>query len=576
MKRAIYIRLVLLALIAVVVCGLISAFIFAFHVQQQTEEWLTALTVSAAKNYPDHQDARYLSEVSGGLRVTVIAVDGAVISDSVASAESMGNHSDRTEVKNASVGSVAVAVRKSDTMGVNFMYASTKLDDGVVIRLAYSYPGLLKSVFLQFPAAASAMAIALILALFLAGRFSNVVAAPLIKVADALSVRDYELLEEYSSSYQEVDKTIGSIRQLLQNIAVSNQNLLSEREKVRHILSEMAEGFIMISSDRNVLLCNESAKRFLRIDPDMDAVNILTRVWDDIWDEKILEAVNVAVKDRDSSSVQWSPRSGLYLRVFISPIEPSDSQSIDGGATIMLVDITSERELEQQKQDFFSNASHELKTPITSILGFSEMLGSGMITDEDEKKNIALRIEKESRRMSELIDDILMISNLESRIEPEERVPLDFSAVAREAADSILPIKDGELIEISLDLEPVYVSANRRQLRELCSNLVDNAVKYNKPGGSVDITLKKIGDKAVFTVSDTGFGIPRRYQARVFERFFRVDSNRDNKAGGTGLGLSIVKHLVNLYGGEISLKSKEGKGTSVEVRLEAIPHHQLR
>jgi two-component system phosphate regulon sensor histidine kinase PhoR len=455
-------------------------------------------------------------------------------------------------------------VRTSETLGENFMYASIKADDGAILRLAYSYPGFLKSAVSQFPAIAAAMGAALILALVLAGRFSADIANPLKKVADALSTHDFASLERYKSSYYEIDKTIQSIWRLLDEAAAANQKLVSEREKVQYILSGMAEGFIMLDSDKKILLCNESAKKFLGAGANAD--NILTRVWDD----RIAGAIDDALTAGKSSSVQWSPRGGLFLRVSVSPLQPGESRNTKGGATVILANITRERRFEKQKQDFFSNASHELKTPITSILGFAEMLDKNVITKEDEKRNVMIRIEKEARRMSELIDDILMISNLESKTEPADRSIFDFETVVRESVDSILPVKDGEWIDISLDLESAPVLANRRQLRELCSNLVDNAVKYNKIGGAVSVSLRKAENRAILVVSDTGVGIAPKYHARVFERFFRVNADKDKKVGGTGLGLSIVKHIVNLYGGKISLKSKEGEGTSIEIILDIL------
>jgi len=227
--------------------------------------------------------------------------------------------------------------------------------------------------------------------------------------------------------------------------------------------------------------------------------------------------------------------------------------------------------LEQQKRDFFSNASHELKTPVTSILGFSEMLNKNMVKGEQEKADIMRRIETEAKRMSALISDILTVSKLESNAGVPEYAEFDLADVVRDAVDSVSPIADDTTIAINTDLDDIIYRANRRQMYELCVNLIENAVKYNVPDGQVDISLKRENGDVILTVKDTGIGIPPEYQARVFERFFRADYGRDKKVGGTGLGLSIVKHIVSIYGGKITLQSKQGEGTVVIASLPVLP-----
>jgi len=229
--------------------------------------------------------------------------------------------------------------------------------------------------------------------------------------------------------------------------------------------------------------------------------------------------------------------------------------------------LSNQKQLEQQKRDFFSNASHELKTPVTSILGFSEMLNQSIVKGEAEKKDIMKRLEKEAKRLSELINDILTISKLESNNMEEEYTEFYFDDVIMEAVNSISPIKNNTHIKITTDLDRVSYRANKRQIYELCANLIENAVKYNKPDGSVSISLKAKDHNTILKVTDSGIGIPAEYQTRVFERFFRIDHGRDKKVGGTGLGLSIVKHIVNLYGGELYLQSKTDEGTTIEIIL---------
>jgi len=563
MKKAIYFRLIALAFAAVLICGVVSAFMHAVNTQNQTKEWLTKLTLSTAENYKNNTDVYALSKSAGNSRITIIAPDGKVLADSEANAAEMENHLGREEVKYAKSNGVYIAMRTSDTLGVRFMYASIKTGDGNILRLAHSYSGLLHNLIAQIPAIITAILAALILSLFLAGRFTRTVTGPLEKVVDVLSTRDYAVLWEFNSPYYEIDKIMQSLQEILRSITESNEKLYEEREKVEFILSNMAEGFVLIDGRKNILLCNNSAREFLSCDKSLKLESIynLTR------NPNILNAVQSALDNEQATLFDLELKEGSITNIYASPSKTSESEL---GATMLIVDMTAEKQLERRKRDFFSNASHELKTPITSILGFSEMLNKNIVGDEAEKNAVMVRIETEARRLSELIGDILTISKLESNDSDTDYTDFIFGEVIGEAVNAVSPVKDDTAIEINMDLENVIYRADKRQIYELCVNLIENAVKYNKPNGKVDILLKAEGENIVLTVKDTGIGIPPEYQARVFERFFRVDYGRDKKVGGTGLGLSIVKHIVNIYGGKISLQSKKDVGTTIIISLKGV------
>lgn len=560
MKRAIYYRLIALTFVAVLICSLVSAIIYAVNTQNQTKDWLTTLTLSAAEHYKHNSDVYALSKAAGGNRITIIAPDGMVIADSEAAAAEMESHADREEVKYAKADGVYLTMRASSTLGERFMYAAIKTGDGSILRLAHSYAGLFQNLSAQLPAILTAIIVALVLSLLLAGRFTKTITDPLEQTIDALSAHEYNKVAAYRSPYYEVDKMMQTLRELLQKITDSNIKLQDEREKVETILSNMAEGFVLLDDKRNILLCNNSARAFFSCSRDTQLENIynLTR------NQAIGNALKSAIENEQSTVFDIDLEKGLIANVYVSPSKTKDEAL---GATIMIVDVTAERKLEQQKRDFFSNASHELKTPITSIIGFSEMLNNNMVQNEREKAEIMSRIETEARRMSELIGDILTISKLESNEEHRERTDVSLADVVREAANAVSPIMNDTAIKINMDLEDVLYRANKRQIYELCVNLIENAVKYNTPGGKVDISLKAENKNIVLTVKDTGIGIPAVYQSRVFERFYRVDYGRDKKVGGTGLGLSIVKHIVNIYGGKISLQSRRDHGTTITISL---------
>ncbi|MCL2088628.1 MAG: ATP-binding protein [Oscillospiraceae bacterium] len=560
MKKAIYFRLIALTFVAVLVCSFIAAMIYALGTQNQTKIWLTKLTLSAAENYKHDSDVHMLSRAAGGNRVTIIGQDGEVLADSETNSVEMESHAEREEVQYAKTGGVIIVMRTSSTTGQKFMYAAIKTQDGNVLRLAHGYSGLLYNLAVQLPAILTAIVTALILSLFLAGRFTKTVTRPLEKMVDALSAHEYDKPSEYKSPYYEIDKMMQTLQDLLQRISDSKIKLQDEQKKIDTILGSIAEGFVLVNSRRNILLCNNSAREFLGAGSQtrLNDIYNLTR------DKTIGNALQSAIDSTQSSVFDLRSDGDRTINVYISPSKVADNEM---GATMLLVDVTTERRLEQQKRDFFSNASHELKTPITSILGFSEMLNKDMVKSQEEKADIMSRIETEAKRMSELIGDILTISKLETNREDREHTEVDFGRVITDAVSSLSPVKDDTAITINTDFDDILYRADRRQLYELCINLIENAVKYNKPNGSVDITLKKQGRSVVLTVKDTGIGIPLEYQPRVFERFYRVDYGRDKKVGGTGLGLSIVKHIAGIYGGKISLQSKKDEGTAVTVWL---------
>jgi two-component system phosphate regulon sensor histidine kinase PhoR len=562
MKKAIYYRLIALTFMAVLICSLIAAMIYAVNTQNQTKDWLNILTLSIAENYKHDSDVNSLSKAAGGNRITVIAPGGTVLADSETYTAEMENHAEREEVKYAKTGSVIIAMRTSSTLGQKFMYAAIKTGDGNILRLAHSYSGLLYNLAAQLPAILTAIVVALILSLFLAGRFTKTVTKPLENMVDALSAHDYDKLVGYESPYYEIDKMMKTLQELLQRITDSNCKLQGEQKKVETILSNMAEGFVLVDSKKNILLCNNSARDFFSVDSGTKLDNIynLTR------NQTIGNALQSAIDNEQATMFDMELKEGLIVNIYISPSKATENES---GATMLIVDMTSGKQLEQQKRDFFSNASHELKTPITSIIGFSEMLNKNMIKSEQEKAEIMNRIETEAKRMSVLIGDILTISKLESKVEHKEYTDVNLGEVIREAVNAVSPIKENTTIKINMDLDDVLYRADKRQIYELCVNLIENAVKYNKPDGTVDVSLKTKDANVILTVKDTGIGIPTEYQARVFERFYRVDYGRDKKVGGTGLGLSIVKHIVNIYSGKITLRSKRNNGTTITVSLPA-------
>ncbi|MCL1923674.1 MAG: ATP-binding protein [Propionibacteriaceae bacterium] len=560
MKKAIFLRLMALTVIAVLVCSVISAAIFAVSTQEQTKGWLTKLTIAGVAQYDHDQDVYSLSKALGNCRVTLISPDGEVLADSEVDSALMENHADRDEVRYAQSTHVTIVMRTSSTMGTKFMYGSMVASDGTIVRLAHSYSGILDTMVRQIPAMLGAITIVLLGSLVLANRLTTTVTAPLERTVEALTTGEYNTLTAQSWPYYELEKIMATLHDLLGQLSDSHHHLAKEQERVDTILSNMAEGFVLVTKDLDVLLCNTSARRFFSVSDQtsVETIHNLTR------HPSILQALSSAINEELVAVFDMELTESTIATLYISPSQVSGHET---GATILIVDTTAEKNYEQKKRDFFSDASHELKTPITSIIGFSEMLTKGMVKGKKDKAATIARIEEEAKRMGDLITDILTISQLESDQQLTVPTEVNMGELVREAVACLSWVKDDTPITSVLDVDDVVFYGDKRQLFHMCVNVLDNAIKYNTAHGQVEISLKEQDHGIEFRVKDTGIGIPSQDQVRVFERFFRVDYTRHKKVGGSGLGLAIVKHIVSLYDGSISLFSKKDTGTTLIITL---------
>ena len=553
MRKAIYLRFVVIIFITILIFGVISTILYAVRDEAETREGLTKYCYIAKKLYESDVNINEISKLIDNERITIISKDGTVIGDSQATASNMENHFNRPEIQNATEGIAAVDTRSSKTLGVYFMYAAIKLSDQNVLRVATSYSGVWDGIGGAVPTAAFSMLITLFIAIFLAGGFSKKIITPFERLADDIANESFDSLAE-EQAYYEIGKITNRIKSLLDKINLTQNQLILEKDKISFILSNLEEGFILLSDSGKIQLINNSAKKIFDSDVDLYNQNIilLTR------NKKIEIAVEKAITGSCSSLFDIKINNKIYS-VHVSPFLSEEKS----GITILLVDVTNERTLQEQRSHFFSNASHELKTPITSVLGFSEML----IYGTDDEKQIYSRIHTEAKRLNSLINDILTISRLESGNSDEAKEEVLIAEVVKEVKVTLSPLAAKENIEIEADCDDSVIFANKRRIRELINNLIENAIKYNKENGRVKISVKEGALSKIITVEDTGIGIPIHAQGRVFERFYRVDSGRSKIAGGTGLGLSIVKHIVLSLSGEITLESRVSEGTKIIIKI---------
>ena len=491
----------------------------------------------------------YLKNIdSERYRITWIQADGKVIYDTQAGADSMENHADRQEVKQALAEGEGSSSRYSDTLMEKTSYYARLLDDGSVLRVSTTYAtaGLLVLGMLQ------PILVVLIAALVLSGMLARRISKRIVEPMNSIDLdRPLE-----NDTYEELSPLLNRINQQHKEIEMQMRYLKQRTDEFTQITESMKEGLILLDNKGNVLSINEAAQNILETDSDCIGQSFLSIE----RSRNINNAIQSAFEEGHSEIyAQYGSRE---YQVDISRIE-SGGETV--GAVLLAFDITEQQNAQRNRREFTANVSHELKTPLQGIIGSAELIENGMVKPEDMPRFTG-HIRKEASRLVTLIEDIIRLSQLdEGRQMPSEQVDLF------ELADEVKSVLEGacEAKHINMKLmgEHVSIDGVKRLLYEIIYNLCDNAVKYNNEGGIADIDISSDEKNAYITVRDSGIGIPQDQQERVFERFYRVDKSHSKESGGTGLGLSIVKHAVSYHNGTVSMKSEPGNGTEIRVAL---------
>jgi len=481
-------------------------------------------------------------------RISIISEEGVVLADTY-NVDVSENHKDREEVQEAlnNADHIGYAVRKSESTKENTLYVAV-LQDGYIVRLSVPYNGLYDYMITMVPGMIVIMIVAFALSYVLALVLARRINKPVSEIARALD----DMSDDYRfnfppQEYEEFNTIVDTLENLTHRLRKSMDETKEEKVRIDEIISAMREGFVMMDEDNRVILVNPSAIEILG---DLKEKDVFT---DQINDPVILETLN------NGESRCEIERDGMYYRCYVSRVST--------GKAIILADITAQKNATHMREEFFASLSHELKTPITSVRGYSELLSSGMITGEENTKKTLEKIDAQVRHMDSLINDILLISRFDS----DDIVQSIDSMHMPTMVKDVLADYETQILEEHLTVETdvgdfVYIGYNQ-QLRTLISNLVSNSIRYNVEGGKVIVRVKKKDDNLWLQVEDTGIGIAPGDQTRVFERFFRVDKARSRAKGGTGLGLSIVKHTVAYAKGTIDLKSRPGQGTCMTITL---------
>ena len=491
----------------------------------------------------------YLSSISSErYRLTWIAPDGTVLYDTVTDAESLENHADREEVREALAGGEGESSRYSSTILQKTMYCARRLADGSVLRISISRAtagvlliGMVQPILIV-------VIVALILSAVLARRLSRRIVRPLNEL-------DLEHPLE-NDAYEELSPLLGRINHQHRQIDEQMRELEQQRTEFSQITGSMREGLVLLDEKERVLSINPAACRLFDADERCVGQDFLTL--DRSHDIRLAIADAMAQGHGEART----ERGGRVWQFDVSRIL---SGTAAVGAVLLAFDITERETAEQNRREFTANVSHELKTPLQGIIGSAELLENGMVQPDDVPRFVG-HIRKEAQRLVTLIGDIIRLSQLDEGDEmPRETV--DLLTLSQEAADDLTAAAEQKNVTISVTGESTCVSGVRRLLYEVIYNLCDNGVKYNVEGGSVSVRVGTEDGKAVVSVADTGIGIAPEHRERIFERFYRVDKSHSKASGGTGLGLSIVKHAVQYHHGTVELQSEEGKGTTIRILL---------
>ena len=535
---------VLLASLVIIMGALYGYF---GHVQER--QLHDELTIAAAA-MEQGGGADYLRRLPADedYRITWLKADGTVLYDTRSDAGSMENHSQRQEVQDALKTGAGESSRYSATLLEKMLYYAQRLSDGTVLRLSASRVTVGVLFLSMLPAILLVTAAAFALSAVLAGRVSRRIVEPLNRL-------DLEHPLE-NEAYEELSPLLRRLEHQRRQIDDQLRSLRRRSEEFAQITASMTEGLVLLDERGTVLSINPAACAVFHADDSCVGQPLLTVERDTAVSRALRDAMDTGHGETRME------RGGREYQFDMTRIE-SDGEAV--GAVLLTFDVTEQAFAERNRREFTANVSHELKTPLQGIIGSAELLESGVVQPDDVPRFVG-HIRSEAQRLVTLINDIIRLSELdEGGALPSE--PVELLSLCRDTAQSLAPAAEAHNVTVSVTGEEVTVPGVRRLISEVFTNLCDNAIKYNRDGGSVSVTVSRDGNNAVVSVSDTGIGIPPEHQSRVFERFYRVDKSHSKASGGTGLGLSIVKHAVLYHHGTVEVHSVPGEGTTFTVRL---------
>lgn len=559
MKKKINITFCFLILFIIIVTLTVSIYVFNSIVQKYVYNDLKSYISKITETDLLNNTGNLENEISfSHVRVTLIDSSGQVLYDSKSDSEKMENHSNREEFKEAVKNGSGNALRNSKTIGKSTYYYAARLEDGNILRISKEAgnitPFLINALTILIPI----VILIFIISLVIASRLTRGIIKPIEMMGDNL-----ENIEE-AELYDELVPFSRKIKDQQNDIMENQKKIESESKKIQLIAKNMSEGIIFLDKNYHIISLNDSAIKLLSLaHKGYEGKSILSI----LRNNDILNSIDKANKG-EGNFVELLIGS-RELQIFSNPVNSDDKDNIVGVICIIL-DITEKYNRDKMRREFTANVSHELKTPLTAISGYAELIEYNIAKKEDIV-SFASKIHKESQRLLTLINDIIKLSQLDEGVAAGyEFEEVSLLTIINQCINSLEDLAKRSEISINVQGEDLKINGNRGLLHELVYNLIDNALRYNKEKGSVDIELKKENDQVILSIKDTGIGIPAEYRDRVFERFFRVDASRSKATGGTGLGLSIVKHVASAHNARIECTSTESVGTQINIIFKSI------
>jgi len=580
MRRKLITKAVGVTFLSLFVFAVCTAFMISFFITENTKKHITDIVelikedveISSLDNLTSELPS-FLDENSE-IRVSVFLLDGTPVFDSWHDADEMENHATRKEFIAAINGEKIFVTRHSTTVERQLLYYALRVENSnvasgfVILRVAVVVASINSYVNSSILILVLIVIVSTVVLNIFLNKMVNRILRPMNELKRSLSkvnkgIHEKVPLDELD---EEMIPIIEEVNELSESIMLTMMQLTTEREKMNFILDNLEQGLIVVNNENKVILINKFSRDIFNVDEDIVGKNI----WFLSQNTKINQAFTECLEKRTSTVFDLDVEDALNRVISASLTyinSPWIAKKNPEAAMMILTDITEIRNREKLRSDFFANASHELNTPLTYISGFSELMSQGHVKNEEKVIEIGNKILTESSRMKNLVKDMLELSTLEStkRITQED---IDLEKEIRNILDQYKRQASEKKIRLSLEGSASNFQSNKEMIIQMFSNLVDNAVKYNKENGQVLIKIEEKDDKVLVKISDTGIGIPIEEQSRVFERFYRVDKSRSKKIEGTGLGLSIVKHIAQLINAEIRMKSILNVGTEISVLLK--------
>ena len=550
MKKRLLSRAILLFFLVSVIVFFVTVVIINHNNETAAEREVINYTHILKRQYASREHDKLITEVKKvdpDIRVTVIDSDGVVLGDSF-SDEITENHLDRPEIRNLG----KTYIRYSNTYKKTYLYYATLLDDGNYLRIALSFKYYQMNLYLFLTLLALFIASGVILYFMLDKQIGTTIAPLNEQIEELSSIAGYKGGEFEEDEIIKLTNQVAYIHQILKS---NLEAIKTEAEKVNYIVDALPLGVIVLNNKGEIKQINEYGKKLFNYSANITEYLYLSRV----------EEFNNLIKESLEKKASMQSDCMLDNKIYNVSTKVITNEWLNEGLVVIVSDIDLVKRLEKAKRDFFANASHELKSPLTSIIGLQEMIENKFVSSKDELEDINKRTISEARRSMKLINDMLSLAELESlKAKPMDQ-EVDLKVLVLDVLKSLDVKIKAKGLKVEVDLEDAILKGSLEDFRKLVENLIDNAIKYNKEQGLIKITIKEGKDEIALAVEDTGIGIKQKEQKKIYERFYRVDKGRSQEVEGTGLGLAIVKYVVLAYDARIELDSTLGLGSKFTV-----------